>query len=200
MTGPDPAHHVVLVGLMGAGKTTAGRRLARLIGRRFVDADDELEARSGRSIADWFERDGEAAFRRAEGELLADLLGSSDPLVIGAGGGVVVRSENRRLLTDGRATVVYLHGEPSFLVSRAEVRPHRPLLVGTDPHEVLEQMYEARDRHYRAVADAVVEVRPAPRVGSGARPRLERLIAGELGRLGVIEPLQEPSDQEDDEG
>ncbi|HWJ97557.1 MAG TPA: shikimate kinase, partial [Acidimicrobiales bacterium] len=89
------ATHVVLVGLMGSGKTTVGKKVAKLTGHRFVDADVEIEARTGRSVASWFE-DGEAAFRGAEADLLEVLLASPEALVVGAGGGVVVTESNRR--------------------------------------------------------------------------------------------------------
>ena len=100
--------HVVLVGLMGSGKTTVGKKVAKLLGVRFVDADVELEARTGRSVADWFAAEGEAGFRRAEADLLTSLLEDAEPSVIGAGGGVVVQADNRRRLKGTGATVVYL--------------------------------------------------------------------------------------------
>ena len=99
------ATHVVLVGLMGSGKTTVGKKVAKLIGHRFVDADVELEARTGRSVASWF-TDGEPAFRAAEANLLEDLLADPSPLVVGAGGGVVVTEANRRRLQEHDVTAV----------------------------------------------------------------------------------------------
>jgi shikimate kinase len=176
----------VLVGLMGSGKTTVGKKLAKLIGRRFVDADVELEARSGRSVADWFAVDGEDAFRRAEADLLADLLAGDDPLVIGAGGGLVVTEAARRLLRGPEAAVVYLHAEPGFLASRAKAKPHRPLLATGDPREVLTSMYEARDAWYRAVADAIIEVRPAHEEGEKPKWRLAEQVAEALVALHVV--------------
>ncbi len=130
---PDPgpevrATHVVLIGLMGSGKTTVGKKVAKLIGHRFVDADVELEARTGRSVASWFE-DGEPAFRAAEAELLEELLADPEPLVLGAGGGVVVTEANRRRLQEHDVTAVYLHGTPEFLASRVQAKAHRPLLA-----------------------------------------------------------------------
>jgi shikimate kinase len=140
---PDVATHVVLVGLMGSGKTTVGKKVAKLLGWRFVDADIELEARSGRSVADWFALAGEDGFREAEADLLASVLGGEEPTVFGAGGGVVVTEANRLRLAAPDVAVVYLHGEPAFLASRAKRKPHRPLL-GDDPSDVLEHMYQAR--------------------------------------------------------
>lgn len=154
MTGP-----IVLVGLMGSGKTTVGRRLAALLERRFVDADEELEARAGRSIAAIFEDDGEAGFRALEAAVLADLLEEPEPLVIATGGGAVTQATNRHLLAaHPTATVVWLHGNPAFIASRIQAKPHRPLLHGEDPRAVLERLHEERLPHYRAVADLEVDI------------------------------------------
>ncbi len=176
--------HVVLVGLMGSGKTTVGKKAARLLGRRFLDADVELEARTGRSVAAWFEHEGEDGFRVAEARLLVDLLGERDPVVVGAGGGVVVTAANRERLGHRDTAVVYLHAEPAFLASRARAKPHRPLLTG-DPADVLTEMYAARDGWYRQVADAVVEVRPAHDEGDKPKWRLAELVVEALAELGI---------------
>ncbi|QXC61869.1 shikimate kinase [Aquihabitans sp. G128] len=192
---PEPAAgtpapgHVVLVGLMGSGKTTVGKKVAKLVGQRFVDADVELEARTGRSVAEWF-ADGEAAFRTAEADLLADLLAGAEPLVVGAGGGVVVLPANREALAAPGSTVVYLHGEPAFLASRAQAKPHRPLLADADPIEVFERLHAERDPWYREVADAVVEVRPAHEAGEKPKWRLAEQVVEALLALGVIDPSQ----------
>jgi len=188
---PDPTRvagaggprHVVLVGLMGSGKTTVGKKVAKLTGHRFVDADVELEARTGRSVADWFATEGEAGFRRAEAELLASLLDEPEPLVIGAGGGVVIAPGNRALLAGGRALVVYLHGEPAFLASRAQAKPHRPLLAGADPHELFARLHAERDPWYREVADAVVEIRPHHEAGEKPKWRIAETVVDALAGL-----------------
>ena len=179
---------MVLVGLMGSGKTTVGKKVAKLVGQRFVDADVELEARTGRTVAEWF-ADGEDAFRAAEAELLAALLAEPEGLVVGAGGGVVVTATSRDLLAGPAATVVYLHGEPAFLASRAQAKPHRPLLTD-DPQEVFDRMYAERDGWYRAVADATVEVRPAHEAGEKPKWRLAEQVVEALLELGVIGPDQ----------
>ena len=193
--------HVVLVGLMGSGKTTVGKKLAKLVGARFVDADVELEARSGRTIADWFATDGEAGFRAAEHEVLTSVLAYDAPHVLGAGGGVVVTESGRAALASPAATVVYLHAEPAFLASRAKAKPHRPLLTD-DPVEVLTRMYGERDGWYREVADAVVEVRPAHEAGEKPKWRLAEQVVEALVALGVADPsLVEPTpDTEGAEG
>lgn len=183
---PESSSHVVLVGLMGSGKTTAGKKLASLIDRRFVDADVELERRTGRSVAAWFE-DGEAAFRDAEADLLVALLNEAEPMVLGAGGGVVVRAANRDLLAGPDASTVYLHGEPTFLASRAKAKPHRPLLASGDPVALFEKMYVERDPWYRQVADAVIEVRPAHEAGEKPKWRLAEQVSEALVDLGVVD-------------
>ncbi len=185
--GAPVPRHVVLVGLMASGKTTVGKKVAKLTGRRFLDADVELEARTGRSVATWFADEGEVGFRRAEADLLATVLDEPDPLVLGAGGGVVVTEENRRRLAGPDVAVVYLHGEPAFLASRAAAKPHRPLLTG-DPAEVLGRMYTERDPLYREVADAVVEVRPAHEAGAKPKWRIAEQVVEALVDLGVVDP------------
>ena len=180
---PDAPRCVVLVGLMGSGKTTVGRKVAKLIGKRFVDADVELELRTGRSVADWF-TDGEPAFREAEAKLLDSLLGDGAALVVGAGGGVVVTEANRERLKASDVAVVYLHGTPEFLASRVQPKAHRPLL-GDDPLAVMQRMYEVRDPWYREVADATVEVRPAHEAGDKPKWRLAEQVVEALEALGV---------------
>jgi len=178
------ATHVVLVGLMGSGKTTVGKKVAKLIGHRFVDADVELEARTGRSVASWF-TDGEPAFRAAEANLLEDLLADPSPLVVGAGGGVVVTEANRRRLQEHDVTAVYLHGTPEFLASRVQAKAHRPLL-SDDPLTVMQSMYRERDGWYREVADAIVEVRPHHEAGEKPKWRIAEQVVDELVALGVV--------------
>jgi shikimate kinase len=182
------ATHVVLVGLMGSGKTTVGKKVAKLIGQRFVDADVELEARTGRSVAAWF-AEGEPVFRAAEAQLLQDLLDDPEPLVVGSGGGVVVTEANRQRLQEADVTVVYLHGTAEFLASRVQAKAHRPLLAD-DPLAVLQQMYEQRDPWYREVADAVVEVRPHHEAGEKPKWRIAEQVCDELVALGVVAPEQ----------
>lgn len=185
--GPQRPPHVVLVGLMGSGKTTVGRKVATLLGRPFVDADDELEARSGRSVAAWFEEEGEIGFRDAEADLLGDLLDGEDPIVVGAGGGVVVTARNRARLQRDDVAVAYLHGEAAFLGSRAKPKAHRPLLAGdVDAKAVLAEMYAARDPWYREVADVVVEVRPAHEAGDRPKWRLAAAVVDALVARGAI--------------
>jgi shikimate kinase len=151
-------HHVVLVGMMGSGKTTVGRRVASRLDRPFFDADVELEERSGRTVRDWFTESGEDAFRDAESATLSALLDQPEPAVIAAGGGVVIRAENRAALRD--PFVVLLDASPAFLASRVQRKAHRPLIDG-DVHTTLERLHDERGAWYREVADVVVPVEPA---------------------------------------
>jgi shikimate kinase len=173
---------VVLVGLMGSGKTTVGRRLAARLDRPFVDADEALEARAGRSIADIFETDGEEAFRDLESEVLAWLLAAPQPGVIASGGGVVLRPENRKLLSAHDVTVVWLDAGPAFLASRVERKAHRPLLAGeVSPVEVLERLHQERAPLYAEVADHVVGVEPFHESSDKPKRALAERIADLLG-------------------
>jgi shikimate kinase len=144
--------------MMGSGKTTVGRRLAQRLERPFVDADDELVRRSGRTVRQWFEQAGEPAFRDAEADLLADLLSAPGPAVIACGGGVVGRPDNRALLRQ-RATVVWLRAGVPFLVSRLRTRDHRPLL-DDDPAVTIERLVAERSALYDEVSDVVIDVEP----------------------------------------
>jgi shikimate kinase len=177
--------HVVLVGAMGVGKTTVGRRLARELQRPFADADEQLELRAGRTIPAIFRDDGEGAFRRLESEVLADLLGGPHPLVVAAGGGVVTRQENRALL-GRRAFVVWLRASPKFLAARADAT-HRPLLAGgPDAIATLERLIAARTPLYEEVADATVDVE---RFHADDEPK--RALARHIARL-VDVPAEAP--------
>lgn len=153
--------HVVLVGLMGSGKTTVGRRLAARLDRAFVDADDALSIITDRTIAEIFEVEGEETFRVLEADVLEELLERHQPTVIASGGGVVVREENRRRLRSPEVTVVWLDAAPAFLASRVEQREHRPLLAGDEPtRTVLARLHADRAPLYAEVADIVVDVEP----------------------------------------
>lgn len=150
------AGHLVLVGMMASGKTSVGRRVARALGRDFLDSDDQVEARTGRTVREIFESDGEAAFRVLEAEALAAALDRAEPVVVAAAGGVVLNPENRRLLRRA-GTVVWLHADPSLLAGRVGSSDHRPLL-GDDPAGVLARMERDREALYREVADHVLDV------------------------------------------
>ena len=172
------AGHVVLVGLMGSGNSTIGKRLASRLDRPFVDADEAVEEAAGRSIAELF-AGGEATFRALEAETLAALLDRPDPVVIAAGGGAVVTDATRARLRDPSVTVVWLDGSPAFLASRTKRKPHRPLLAEGDARETLTRLHRERADLYREVADIVVDVEPFHR--SDESPK--QALAAEVARL-----------------
>ena len=137
---PDRA--IVLVGLMGAGKSSIGRRLAARLNMDFTDADVEIEAAAGCTIADFFERHGEPAFREGERRVIARLL-DEGPRVLATGGGAFIDPDTRRLL-DEKAVTVWLNAELDLLVKRCARRDTRPLLRDGDPREILNRLMEER--------------------------------------------------------
>jgi shikimate kinase len=150
---------IVLVGLMGAGKTTVGRRLAQKLGVSFVDADEEIEAAAGLSIAEIFERFGEPYFRDGERRVIARLIDGS-PKVIATGGGAFMNELTRTLILD-RATAVWLQADIETLIDRVRRRSTRPLLKDRDPREVLTDLAAKRDPVY-ALAPIHVRSQPSP--------------------------------------
>jgi shikimate kinase len=146
---------IACVGLPGSGKTTVGRQLARRIGWRFVDSDHVLELRIGASIREFFEREGEAAFRDLE-EAVIDELTLGDNCVLSTGGGAVLRPANRQHL-HARTTTVYLHSAPEEVFRRLRHDQNRPLLQVADPLARLNELYLVRDPLYRETAHLVIE-------------------------------------------
>jgi shikimate kinase len=149
--------HLVLVGLMGSGKTTVARIVADHLGRQVIDSDAVIEKATGRTVREIFADDGEEAFRSFETAALLDALATEEPAVIAAAGGVVLREENRDALKESTARVVWLCAAPDLLVERVMSSGHRPLL-DDDPAGTLQRMYDTRQALYREVADAVVLV------------------------------------------
>jgi len=147
----NPAPHLVLVGPMGAGKSSIGRRLAARLGLPFIDMDTEIEARAGTRVATIFELEGEAGFRAREREMLDDVLRASSQ-VIAAGGGVVLADDNRRALRE-RAFVVCLDITVDGQLERLARDRTRPLLQRDDREAVLRDLAVARAAYYAEVAD-----------------------------------------------
>lgn len=139
----------------GVGKSTVGRQLANRLGTRFVDCDHEIERRAGCKIATLFERDGEAAFRRLESEILGGLI-EAGPAVIATGGGVVLSAANRNLLRT-RSRCVYLSAGSEFLWRRLRRDRRRPLLQVADPRGRLLDMSREREPLYLETASIVIE-------------------------------------------
>lgn len=148
---------IILIGLMGAGKTSVGRRLATLIGADFVDSDVEIEAAAGMTIPEIFEVHGELHFREGERKVIARLLDGA-PRVLATGGGAFMAPETRAATLEA-GTVVWLDAELDTLFARVSRKPGRPLLAQPDPKGVLAQLIEVR---YPVYAEAHVRVASAP--------------------------------------
>ena len=149
--------HIVLVGMMGAGKSSVGRALARRLDRELLDSDEMIEQRDGRTVREIWLDDGEPAFRKLETEVLADAIAAPTPSIVAAAGGVVLSEENRAVLKGGGAHVVWLLADVELLLERVRNGMHRPLL-DDDPEGTLRAMYEERADLYQEVADAIVSV------------------------------------------
>lgn len=147
--------NIYLVGLMGAGKTTVGRQLARRLGRVFLDSDHEIVARTGVPIPTIFEIEGEDGFRRREAQTIAELSAMSD-IVMATGGGAVLNAETRKRLHE-TGWVVYLNAPPVLLYERTRHDKNRPLLQVENPLARLEELHAARDPLYREVAHLTVD-------------------------------------------
>ncbi|MDR0634527.1 MAG: shikimate kinase [Azoarcus sp.] len=146
---------LILIGMMGAGKTTVGRELARRRQVRFADCDHELIARTGVSIPIIFDLEGEAGFRRREARMLDELTAETD-IVIATGGGVVLSAANRALLAR-RGVVIYLDVPPHLLWERTRYDRNRPLLQVADPRARIAELHSQRDPLYREIADIVID-------------------------------------------
>lgn len=149
--------HIVLVGMMGAGKSSVGRALAAKLDRPLLDSDDLVEAQTGRTVRHIFQDDGEAEYRRIESEVLRGILAEPTPSVVAAAGGIVLSADNRAALRASRCQVVWLLADVDVLVQRVRHGGHRPLL-DDDPEGTLRRMFDDREALYREVADAIVSV------------------------------------------
>jgi len=152
MTG---ASNIYLIGMMGAGKTTVGRLLARRLKLRFFDSDHEVERRCGVKIPIIFEIEGEPGFRARESQALAELT-ALDGIVLATGGGAVLSPENREGLAR-HGTVVYLRASPEDLFGRVRHDRNRPLLATPDPLARLRSLYVERDPLYLEIADIIMD-------------------------------------------
>jgi shikimate kinase len=149
------ATRIFLVGPMGAGKTTIGKKLARALRLRFVDCDHEIELRTGATIPLIFDIEGEAGFRAREKRVIDDVT-REDGVVVATGGGAVLDPESRAVLQE-RGFVVYLHAPLEHLLARTRGDTNRPLLQAGDRVKRMQEILKTREPLYRAVADLIVD-------------------------------------------
>ena len=164
--------NIFLVGLMGAGKTSVGRALAKRLHKTFYDTDREIERATGVKIPVIFEIEGEAGFRAREAKLLAELVRHTN-IVLATGGGAVLSEQNRRLLAEHGA-VIYLRATAPDLWQRTHHDKNRPLLQTDDPLKKLQELFAQRDPLYREIADVIIDT-GSQSVGSLAHKLEQRL-------------------------
>lgn len=169
--------NLILVGPMGAGKSTIGRLLAKELHLPFKDSDKEIEVRTGADIPWIFDVEGEQGFREREQAVIADLC-REDGLVLATGGGAVLRQENREALRGG-GRVVYLHASVEQQLERTARDRNRPLLRTANPGQVLRELLAIRDPLYREIADVIIETDQRP-------PRM--VVQEILSRLELLPP------------
>jgi shikimate kinase len=147
--------NLVLVGMMGSGKTTMGRTLSRHLGKTFVDSDEEVQKRTGVTIPHIFDIEGEAGFRQRESSVICDL-SMRDNMVLATGGGAVLAEQNRIALQQN-GIVIYLKASVHDLWQRTRHDRNRPLLQTADPHAKLAELHQQRDPLYQQIADIVIQ-------------------------------------------
>ena len=147
--------NLILVGMMGSGKTTMGRALARHLGKAFVDSDEEIQKRTGVTVPHIFDIEGEAGFRQRETAAICDLVGR-DNMVLATGGGAVLAEQNRAMLQQN-GIVIYLKANVHDLWQRTRHDRNRPLLQTADPYAKLTELFQQRDPLYLQVADIVMQ-------------------------------------------
>jgi 3-dehydroquinate synthase len=164
--------NIFLVGLMGSGKTTIGRALAKRLDKRFVDSDQEIEARTGASIPWIFEIEGEASFRQREADMIRELC-AQDGIVLATGGGAILDPASRALLK-ANGTVIYLRASVASILHRTSHDRNRPLLQTADPKQRIEELARQREPYYTEVAHLVIET---------GRPNVQWLVQTIVSQL-----------------
>lgn len=176
---------IVLVGMPGSGKSSAGRQVARRFGLPFVDSDHEIEQQIGMSIREYFETQGEQAFRDLETALLRRVAESSEQIVLSTGGGALLREENRDILRQ-HGTVLYLRASPEEIYRRLRHDTKRPLLQVADPRQKLQELFQTRDPLYLKAAHYVIDT------GRSSIQVLVSHIAMQLEMAGLVPQGETP--------
>ncbi|HZM48204.1 MAG TPA: shikimate kinase [Burkholderiales bacterium] len=185
--GAHAGENVFLVGLMGAGKTSIGRLLAKRLGKAFFDSDQEIERATGVRIPVIFEIEGEAGFRAREARMLSELVRGGN-IVLATGGGAVLSPQNRKLLAEN-GIVIYLRAAVADLWNRTRHDRNRPLLRSGEPLATLERLYAERDPLYREVAHIIIDT--GDQSPGSLVHRLERRL-GEF-EAGAARPSDSPA-------
>jgi shikimate kinase len=172
ISGGQLSRTIALVGLMGVGKSTVGRKLAEQLGAPFVDSDEEIEKAAGLSVQEIFDRHGEPEFRRGERRVIERLL-NGPPIVLATGGGAYIDPETRTLLKE-KATTIWLRADLDVIWKRVNRRDTRPLLKRDNPKQVLADLDEARSPIY-AEADIVIDSGDGP-AGEAVKAILNALV------------------------
>ena len=155
MTGKTQSGNLVLVGMMGSGKTTIGRTLARHLNKNFIDSDEEIVKRTGVTIPHIFDIEGEEGFRQRESNVIKELI-AGENIVLATGGGAVINEMNRELL-QANGIVIYLRASVQDLWMRTRHDRNRPLLQTKDPQQKLRELFEQRDPLYSNMSDIVIQ-------------------------------------------
>lgn len=168
--------NIILIGFMGAGKTSVGEALARRRGRKLIDTDWLIEEKAGMAISELFEKQGEAAFRQLETEVLMQLISEASGDVISVGGGLPMREENRELLKK-LGTVVYLSVTPETVLKRLEGDTTRPLLAGEHPERKVRELLDLRTPIYKEAChfEAAVDGRTVEELADEIERGVERI-------------------------
>ncbi len=182
-TGKLDSGNIILVGMMGSGKTTVGKLLAKQLGKTFVDCDEEIQRRTGVTIPHIFDVEGEAGFRQRESAALEELTRRHD-IVLATGGGAVLNPRNRALLKEG-GVVVYLKSNVHDLWQRTRHDQNRPLLRTADPRAKLQELHDQRDALYAEVADVVMHT---------GKQNVQSLLARLQQKLGVMRSSTQTGD------
>ena len=165
---------VVLVGMMGAGKTAVGKAIAQILNVPFLDSDAEIELAADRTIAEIFERDGEPFFRTKESQVIERLL-NDERCILSTGGGAYMRADNREMILE-KGVAVWLKVDLNILWQRVRHRNTRPLLQTANPYETLRDLAQTREPMY-AKAEIVVEAEPGLSVEQMAQKVVDALVA-----------------------